>query len=474
MLAPTHSVFGVALTLIILALFGVKLSLHWTILFFSCIGAILPDIDCPTSVIGRILYPISSRLERKFGHRTVTHSLIGWLAATTLFAALIAVISVIPLILRQGEFTFGLTNWVWSQLPGRWLAAFSISYFSHLILDMFNKRGSQIFWPDKARDVIPRNPKYRIESGARAEIIVFIIVLILMFAALPISKYGLASTVRWLLATSGSAIEEYQSSNTITYLDFKGYYADTKQPVEGKAEILDIQGKRLIILFNDHVYTVSDELASDIITEKMRVKRTDAPLKVERKEFKNETREYLLSQIPKGARISGVIKLPKGMKVTIPGYAGAFKMFDQKGDDLYLHFASRKEVEKLGLTEQFDLEKKEDLIDLAGLRAKAKKIANRIGELQGEGDLTELGREAILGKNEMEKRDIQLEELENQLDEVNLKIEEVNSKIKSRKLVFSGSVYVRYEILRSPTKPSEARRAKERRSRTKEEGGKVK
>lgn len=444
MIAPTHSVFGVALTLIILALFGVKLSLHWTILFFSVIGAILPDIDYPTSVIGKMFFPISSRMERRFGHRTFTHSLIGWAAATALFALIIAFISVVPQVFRQGEFSFGMTNWVWSQLPARWLAAFSISYFSHLILDMFNKRGSQIFWPNKARDVIPRNPKYRIESGSRPEIIVFIVVLILMFAALPISKYGLASTLRWLLATSGSAIEEFKASNNATYLDFRGYFSDTKQPIEGRAEILDVQSKRLIILYRGHIYTVSDELTADIMAEKMRVKTTSQPIKIQTKEFKNETREYLLSQIPRDALVSGTVHLPEGMTVTIPSYPGVFKVLEQKGNDLRLNFASKKEIEKLGLTEQFDLKKKEDLIDLAGLRAKARKITNRIKELQREGDLTEVGQEIILGKDEIEKRDIQLEELKNQLDEVSLKIEQVNSKIQSRKLVFSGSVNIRY------------------------------
>ena len=191
MLAPTHSIFGIFLTLIILALFGVKLSLHWSILLFAVIGAILPDIDHPTSIIGKIFYPISSRIERKYGHRTITHSLIGWAAASILFALII----IIPSLVIES-----LRNWSFSLAP-RWIAAFSISYLSHLILDMFNRRGSQLFWPDKTRDVIPKNYKFRMGSGSRSEILVFVIVLMLMFLALPVSKYGIASTMRWLLAT---------------------------------------------------------------------------------------------------------------------------------------------------------------------------------------------------------------------------------------------------------------------------------
>ncbi|MBU0671439.1 MAG: metal-dependent hydrolase, partial [Candidatus Margulisbacteria bacterium] len=416
MLAPTHSVFGVFLTLIVLALFGVRLSLHWTILVFAVLGAILPDADYPTSVIGRLLYPISSRLERKFGHRTVTHSLIGWMAATIGFGVIIAFISLIPQI----------SSWGWGELPPRWFAAFSISYLSHLILDMFNKRGSQLFWPDQTRDVIPRDHKSRIASGSRAEIIVFICVLIMLVLALPISKYGLPSTIHWLLATSGSAIEEFKGSNTLAYLEFKGHFKDTMQPVEGKAEILDAQNKRLVVLYKGHIYTISDELASDILADKLRVKRTDIPLKFERREFKDETRDYLLSQIPKGARISGVINLPEGMKVTIPPYAGSFSPFEQKGDKLYLHYASKEMIEELGLTEQFDVQKEKDLVELSRLQIKAKSIRGQVENIESEASLTKLGQELLLTPEEIEKRNAQLDDLRNQLQEIDLKVKEVN------------------------------------------------
>lgn len=455
MLAPTHSIFGIFLTLIILAVFGVRLSLHWSILLFAVIGAILPDADYPTSIIGRILYPISSRIERRFGHRTITHSLIGWGAASLGF--LFIVFFVIWIL----GFIWKLDVWILSLVP-RWIAAFSIGYFSHLLLDMFNKRGSQLLWWDKTRDVIPRNHKYRINSGSRSEIMVFVIVLALMFLSLPISKYGFGSTLHWLLATSGSAIEEFKGANTLTYLEFRGHFKDTMQPAEGKAEILDVQNKRLIVLYKDHIYTVSDELASDILADKLRVKRTDTLLKFERREFKDETRDYLLSQIPKGARISGVIELPEGMTVTIPPYAGSFKPFEQKGDRLYLHYASKEMIEQLGLTEQFDLQKERDQIELSRLQIKAKSIRNRIENIEGEAGLTELGQALLLTPEEIEKREAELEDLKSQLQEIDLKIKEVNIKIKSRKFVFSGSVYGRYYDEEKKPVPAKKKEAKKK------------
>ena len=54
MLAPTHSIFGLFLTLILLAVFGVKEGLHWTILVVAIIGSLMPDLDMPKSFIGQI------------------------------------------------------------------------------------------------------------------------------------------------------------------------------------------------------------------------------------------------------------------------------------------------------------------------------------------------------------------------------------------------------------------------------------
>lgn len=436
MLAPTHSVFGIFLTLTILAVFGVQWGLHWTIIFFSVLGAIMPDIDYPRSVIGRLFYPISSRLERKFGHRTITHSFIGWAISSVIFAFLVLFgIFIFGFILKFE--VGGLDLWP------RWIAAFSLSYFSHLVLDMFNRRGSQMLWPDPSRDVIPRNPKYRPESGSKAEILIFLILLFLMFLSFPISKYGLASSIRWLLATPGAAIDEFASLKTHAYLDFKGYFEGTKQDVEGVGEILDVDHKRLVMLYKGNIYTLSNDLSADIIASKVRVKKTNVPIKIETREFKNETREYLLSQIPKGALVSGTVKLPAGLDVQFPAYAGSYKPLEQKDDNLIISFATKDQIKGLALTENFDLQKKKDQANLDQLVAQADKLKVQIKPVESGGGLTPLGRQMLLNKEERAKQQTQLAELKGQLDEINVKIEELKLKIKARKFVFSGEVYLR-------------------------------
>ena len=58
----------------------------------SCIGSLIPDIDSPTSAIGKPLKPISKLINKGFGHRTITHSglwliplLIGYFSLKSLF-----------------------------------------------------------------------------------------------------------------------------------------------------------------------------------------------------------------------------------------------------------------------------------------------------------------------------------------------------------------------------------------------------
>ena len=63
-------------------------------LALAVLGSQLPDIDTTTSIIGQVFYPISSWIEDRFPHRSVTHSL----AAT---AALLAVAVAVGITLGQ-------------------------------------------------------------------------------------------------------------------------------------------------------------------------------------------------------------------------------------------------------------------------------------------------------------------------------------------------------------------------------------
>ena len=186
MLAPTHSVFGVFLTLIILGVFGIPSSLHWTVLLCAVIGSLAPDLDTEKSLVGKLCPFISGPIEGKFGHSSVTHSIIGWVIASVAFSLTLAFL----LFLYRQEFpqlksliyqTPAQTHPfnLWSADYIRMVAAFSFGYMSHLILDMFNPRGIQIFWPNESRDIILKNADFRPQSGSKTEILIFIVLVLL-------------------------------------------------------------------------------------------------------------------------------------------------------------------------------------------------------------------------------------------------------------------------------------------------------
>ena len=93
------------------------------ILVVSLLLALLPDIDTPKSLIGSLLKPISKLLERKIGHRTVTHSV----------------------------FALGLVAGVAYLLAPAWWLLLAGAYASHLLLDLLiGVQGIMLFWPSDA------------------------------------------------------------------------------------------------------------------------------------------------------------------------------------------------------------------------------------------------------------------------------------------------------------------------------------
>jgi len=437
MLAPTHSVFGIFATLIILAVFGISVSMHWTIIVFAILGAVLPDIDHQKSVIGKIFKFISIRLERKYGHRTITHSIIGWLIASFGFTLIIIPLSFIP----------AITDVFPLFLMHRWIAAFSISYFSHIILDMMNKRGSQLFWPDPGRDVIPGNEKFRINSGSKIELVIFFVLLILMVFSLPLSKYGIVSSLRWLLATPESVIQEFTTLKNHAFVEFEGIYSLSKESVTGTAEILDVINKRLLILYNGNIYTLSDEYSADITSTKVRVKHSDTPIKLTYKKFSNSAYEDLIKQIPEGALVSGIVNLPKDIVLNFDSNDSiycTYKTIEQKGTELILSYARLADIQNISFDPSYYLLQRKDMAEINFLFYKSQKIKEQIQNITNNGDgLTDLGRDLLLTDKEKEMIETQKKELENDLHTINLNTEEIQSRINARQFIFSGEVRIR-------------------------------
>ncbi len=177
------------------------------------IASMLPDIDISTSPAGRILPFISRPLEKRFSHRSATHSL---LASFTL-----AVV------------TYGL--WFYFRgLPLPVIHAINIGYFAGWFLDCFTKSGVEMFYPLGVRCVFPGNRNLRIATGSPAEywLIVFVTAIALWVFQLNNSGGLTANFNSWIAAPSGvTEIYNKQGGSNVIYGEYQGVWAKDGSPL---------------------------------------------------------------------------------------------------------------------------------------------------------------------------------------------------------------------------------------------------
>lgn len=97
------------------------------------IGSLMPDIDTSYSYIGRRVPLLAHYLENRFKHRTFTHSIIGYFC----FLSLLSFLATIAF---------------WDNL----YYGLAIGYLSHIVIDMFNKSGVSLLYPNKQKASIGR------------------------------------------------------------------------------------------------------------------------------------------------------------------------------------------------------------------------------------------------------------------------------------------------------------------------------
>ncbi|MDC9616110.1 metal-dependent hydrolase [Xenorhabdus khoisanae] len=100
----------------------------------ALLASLLPDIDHPSSTLGRLFRFISIPIARLCGHRGFTHSLLALIAGITLF---------------QTEIP---PDW---PIPTDFIHAMVVGYISHLIADMLTPAGIPLLWPLRIRFCIP-------------------------------------------------------------------------------------------------------------------------------------------------------------------------------------------------------------------------------------------------------------------------------------------------------------------------------
>jgi len=222
---PTHATFGLVFTILAGTVLGILLTP--TVAAFACLGALLPDIDTPTSRIGTACRPLSRFLERRFGHRTLTHSLLG------------LALAVLPLLL------LGLLN-------PQWPLAFGLGYLSHLLVDSANKSGTPLFYPSQLRAVLPWSEELRITVGSGRETVLLVLLLVSLAVLLPLHEMGFTRALHALTQTTHAAISDYRGwqGRWEVWAEVDGIFQLSQRRVRQRYRILGLANATTLVVLD--------------------------------------------------------------------------------------------------------------------------------------------------------------------------------------------------------------------------------
>lgn len=161
MSGPNHALGGIVFTGIYLSMWDKNIFGHPLYLAATVFFSLLADVDHTKSIAGKLFYPLAKWLDRRFGHRTITHSLLCYFVLS---------------------FVVGLLEKIWSS-GTIYTMIFLWAYGSHLIFDMLTLQGVPLFYPFKKNPcVIPGNPAFRFRSSNfRTESLIFLTFIFLAF-----------------------------------------------------------------------------------------------------------------------------------------------------------------------------------------------------------------------------------------------------------------------------------------------------
>lgn len=182
------------------------LSNYWFL--FSCfLGTILPDIDHPKSMLGRIFFPISKYLNKHHGHRTLTHSLVFIFCSALLYYLGLRSLSFLIPDLKYGAMTY----------------FFTCGILSHSIFDMMTEQGVLFLYPFKKNPfVIGADPSKRFKAGNhQTSVLIFSSFVFLGAFMQPLIKNGAWTTYNRHFGTAKHLTSEFYKTDKLLRLEYE-------------------------------------------------------------------------------------------------------------------------------------------------------------------------------------------------------------------------------------------------------------
>ena len=286
MTAGTH-IAGAVLTAAILRGAGVDVGFPEAMV--CLVGSLLADIDTTTSGVGKFARPLSGWVETRFGHRTVTHSL--------LFCLLL-----------------GLILWPLEHFQPASYWAFLWGYLSHLLLDTFNVNGVPLLWPARVQFWFFPARSMRIKYGSPAESVVALICLGLGFGLWFIGQDGFDTTFRRLVASPETAVIDYlkMRDKSEVWADLSGFNSQTQEDMNGRYLIVEALGRNGVLVEDASGQSYAVSKFGQVVAYHIRAYSGEAIQKAEyRVDISGRTVGELLSSLPKAKRLhlSGTLEL---------------------------------------------------------------------------------------------------------------------------------------------------------------------
>ncbi len=262
-------------------------------LFVAAFTSLLPDVDRPHSRISRICPPLSRYLYQTVGHRTLTHSIFGWL----IFAFLCYPLKFVP-------------------IDANLYSAALIGYISHALLDTLNLEGVRLTYPLLAHHcyVLPANAEIRIKAQSPKEKTMRVICGLICIGLLGVNMLGARTMFRNLLGTPQAIARDYAHQLKLGFrpvVKIQGVWTNGQNRVDA---IFDVIGATDWAIFvrkpsnPEKVYQIGGNFSAISHARLKIVKRVQAEQRVVRVKFNSELwKGDLLNQYPNGI-VSGRIR----------------------------------------------------------------------------------------------------------------------------------------------------------------------
>jgi inner membrane protein len=328
--APTHISFATLIYLGILTSTGVALSfLNWLTL---AIASLLPDIDTGASMIGRVFSYLSRRIERRFGHRTLTHS-VPFIA--------IMVVAASPLLLLERDLYFCLL----------------LGYASHPLLDSCTVTGVRLLYPlSMARCVFPMDVlhpfRYRIQTGTRQEVVLAVLFALGCIPAFFVAHQGYERFVRVTQGTIESAVRDYNefSRTHVVWVECLGHNLLTKERLEGVFRVGGALDKQTLLIHapDGKLHTLGKEFYAEYTAERASCTRGEpAKTRVESFDMAGSVLGDLPVEGPGEVHLFGTLLLEE--EPGIGEGSSRFAPLSGRGKELKLSYATPYDIENAGI-----------------------------------------------------------------------------------------------------------------------------